>query len=484
MRGRPHAFPDLCKIPTFKPICDMIARFANNHMPLEDVDSDGFSDLRTFRGTSWRGKDCNDLDGRVYPGRRTTGDALIDTNCNGIYGTDPRTGQTYEELFCSGTQQMGAVILGDSAGAHFHIPPEWVTARNLSVEAFQHLLFIAENELDWPMLSSATGYMNSTWREAAGPVDSTYLRLRSINRCNHRDYQNIAVNGARSQSMNRTIVGGFRRHPTLDNPVFLVLALVGNDVCSGHHDIDHMTKPYEMFANTLDTLRKVDAIVPRGSHVLLMGLVDGRVLYDNLHNRIHPIGLTRNDVNYAQFYDYMNCLYVSPCFGWMNSNATWRNATSERAFALNRVLRDLAKNTTFKNFDVYYFDPPLEQAFAEWRKQGGEPWQLIEPVVRVRWPRRRGPCASCDTGRRGRTVSIRCACLPAARSRRLRHPRAVQLTRAAPCAARRRAQNQFGNWLTTRVSWENIYATVPHIVPAVNPHNAAIEQLFGDQGGY
>lgn len=34
-----------------------------------------------------------------------------------------------------------------------------------------------------------------------GPVNSTYLVNRQRNRCSHRDYQNIGVNGARAQSM-------------------------------------------------------------------------------------------------------------------------------------------------------------------------------------------------------------------------------------------------------------------------------------------
>lgn len=31
-----------------------------------------------------------------------------------------------------------------------------------------------------------------------GPTDSIYMRLKARNRCNHRDYQNIAVNGKKS----------------------------------------------------------------------------------------------------------------------------------------------------------------------------------------------------------------------------------------------------------------------------------------------
>ena len=41
-----------------------------------------------------------------------------------------------------------------------------------------------------------------------------------------------------------------------------------------------------------------------------------------MHNRTHPLGIT-----YEAMYDYLNCLGISPCAGWMNSNATIRNNT-------------------------------------------------------------------------------------------------------------------------------------------------------------
>ena len=244
-----------CDIAIFKLICDIIERFGDDHLPIDDIDDDYFSDVQTFRGTSWRGKDCNDVDSNIYPGHYTTDDAVLDTNCNGIYGVDPDSGETYESLWCNGTGQMGAVILGDSAGAHFHIPPSWLMSKNLSVDAFKNLFFILENEFDWPMMSMTTGYKNSTWPSSiTGPVDSTYLRLRDLNLCNHRDFQNIAVNGARASSMADQIVKGFSRHGMKDNPVFLTLALVGNDVCDGHPDMNHMTSPEEFYAKNLQTL--------------------------------------------------------------------------------------------------------------------------------------------------------------------------------------------------------------------------------------
>ena len=426
---RQSSFPDLCNIPIIKPICEIISRFGNDHLPVDDLDGDYFSDFQTFRGSSWRGRDCNDIDPDIHPGRHTVGDSIIDTNCNGILGIDPESGETYEKLWCEGTGQMGAVLLGDSAGAHFHIPPSWMTSSELSVAVFQNSLFILENEFDWPMLSSATGYKNSTWPGIRGPVDSAYLRLRELNRCNHRDYQNIAVNGARSGAMADNIVKSFARNGTKDNPVFVMFALIGNDVCNGHHDSSHMTTPTEFYQNNLKTFRYVDSKVAPGSVLLATGLVDGRILYDSLHSRIHPIGSLHDDVSYSQMYDYLNCLDISPCFGWLNNNETWRNFTSERAFELNTALKALVANETFKNFKAYYFDPPVSLAFKYWEEQGGEPWQLIEPVDGF-------------------------------------HP------------------NQIANELNTRISWELYRNFTPEIIPPVNPYNDLIAKKFGDQGGY
>ncbi len=155
--------PPICNLPALKEICDLINNFANNHYPLDDQDQDGYSPLNTLRGADWRGKDCNDKDARVHAGTRPiNNDADADSNCNGIHGTDPATGKTYEELFCAGTNPMGTIVLGDSASAHFHVPPQYLEAQTLSLHTFDNLFFILENEFDWPMLSATTGFANTS----------------------------------------------------------------------------------------------------------------------------------------------------------------------------------------------------------------------------------------------------------------------------------------------------------------------------------
>lgn len=115
-----------------------------------------------------------------------------------------------------------------------------------------------------------------------------------------------------------TTVKTVGRNQTLDKPAFVTYALVGNDVCTSHPGV--YTTPASMQESVTQTLQYLDSILPLGSKVTLMGLVDGRVLYNAMHNLIHPIGSTFNDVTYSQFYNYMNCLGISPCFGWMNTD--------------------------------------------------------------------------------------------------------------------------------------------------------------------
>ena len=412
----------LCDI--FKPLCDSF----NNHTPLEDSDGDLFSTMGTIRGFYWKGKDCDDKNSDIYPGRHTYDDSTVDTNCNGIFGSDPSTNRTYESLWCENTQQIGTVVLGDSASAHFHIPPQWFKAIGMNKDTFKDLPFILENEFDWPMLSTVTGFANtSTWSNSiTGKVDSNYLRFLKINRCNHRDYQNIAVNGARASTMAEKIIKSFARRGLLDNPVFLSLALIGNDVCNRHPSMDHMTKPKDFYNSMVRIFQYLDQHIAPGSVVVATGLVDGRVLFDTLSNRIHPIGSLHEDVTYTDLYDYLNCLQISPCFGWLNSNETWRNKTTQRAMELNKALQDAIAKYSFTNFKVFYIDSPLPSAVREWLKEGRQAWKLIEPVDGF-------------------------------------HP------------------SQAGNVLNTELTFQ-IMAKMG-ILPKTNPFNEKIKKKFGDQGG-
>jgi hypothetical protein len=119
-----------------------------DHEPLVDGDGDRFAPAvsQRMRGTDWRGFDCDDKASDVYPGRLVTNyDADIDHNCNGIMGSNET--DSYENIFCKNYPGRGSIFLGDSATAHFHIPPQWVTAQGWNIDG---LVPILENEFDSP----------------------------------------------------------------------------------------------------------------------------------------------------------------------------------------------------------------------------------------------------------------------------------------------------------------------------------------------
>ncbi|NXV32651.1 AOAH hydrolase, partial [Rissa tridactyla] len=420
-----HAF--VCAFPLLANLCEKIKYVIRNKLPFEDFDGDKFSTFPTLRGYHWRGRDCDDKNTTMYPGRRPDNwDVNSDSNCNGIWGVDPKDGIPYEEKFCKGADSQGVVLLGDSAGAHFHIPPEWMTVTEMSAKSFANLPMAFTDELDWPQFSEITGFLNST---IGGWTDSLYLRLRQRNRCNHRDLQNISQNG---MVFNFFFFKPYylARNQLLDYPAIVIYATIGNDVCNGNRDtLSHMTTPKEMLSNVMQALRYLDTRLPNGSHVILTGLVDGRFLWDNLHDRYHPLGQLNRDVTYSQLYSFLNCLQVSPCSGWLTPNETLRNLTSERALQLSNVLKEIATSEKFANFDIFYMDFPLRQTAEEWRKMGGQPWQLIEPVDGF-------------------------------------HP------------------SQIAAALGTSITWRKALHEWPHVLGKENPFNHQIEAIFKDQGGH
>ena len=86
----------------------------------------------------------------------------------------------------------GLIYIGDSVGAHFHVPPVWFTPSLLSPGILTNISYVISNEFNWPDVGFATGFRNATYMPDLifdDNVDSIYLRLRNRNRCNHRDYQ-------------------------------------------------------------------------------------------------------------------------------------------------------------------------------------------------------------------------------------------------------------------------------------------------------
>jgi acyloxyacyl hydrolase len=401
---------------------EMLAKISKDHVPPLDVDGDKFSVLTAeLRGYNWRGKDCNDNNAKIYPGRKNNPNGLnIDYNCNGIVGLDRSTGQTYKDKFCKNSGQMGVVVIGDSAGAHAEAPTQWVNASQWTNQTFNDTLISVENEVDLPHMSGYTGYMETGY---TGPVSSVYKNLYQRNKCNFRDYQNIAVNGLSSNSALGSIKA-LARNVTEDFPLLIFLELIGNDVCGHEQSFDHMTKPENFRKNIKTLLDNLDQIVPPGSHLVAIGLVNGSKIYEGVKDRIHPVG-----VSYPDLYDYQNCLDASFCWGWLNTNQTVRDTTTKIAESLSAQYNIVFSNYTAKNFDFVYYDFPTQAIWDEWVAEGNDPYLLIEPTDGF-------------------------------------HP--SQIFHA-----------KLGEHL-----WKFLQDERPAWLGAENPYNDQITQLFGDQGGY
>lgn len=120
---------------------------------------------------------------------------------------------------------------------------------------------------------------------------------------------------------------------------------------------------------------------------------------------------------------------VSPCNGWLTTNATVRNLTTLYAVQLSEVIKNVTQTYRFKNFDMHYLDFPFDEVIRRWVAQGNEAWQLIEPVD-------------------GFHI------------------------------------NQYAQPIVSDVLWEYMEQYLPDWLGPINPFNDEIAKIFGDQGGY
>lgn len=405
--------------------------------PIPDWDQDRYASTWTYRGVQFRGKDCNDKDATVYPGRDALQgdyDSTVDTNCNGISGIDSESGLPWEKALCAETPSRGILAVGDSATAHFSLPPSWLTPSDFNVSTYSDLIPLLFTEIDWPECSWSTAWGNSTiCPQSQLNVSSVYQRMLERNRCMHRDYVNAGVNGASVLNLiNDGIVtpanytGAMKAIPPrykTDGPSTVFFSMVGNDICHAK-ELGAWTPVDEFATRVQEEFAYLDTVIAPGSHLIIMGLVDGRVLFDTLANDRHPIGCT-----YTEFYNFLNCLDICPCWGWMNSNQTVRDASTERAFEYNAFYEQLVENNDYQNFDLHYFFPDYAAIIGNWTASGGDPRALIEPVDGF-------------------------------------HP------------------SQTGNMLLAASMWEFLVENVPEAIGDINPNNEEIIAVFGDQGGY
>lgn len=191
-----------------------------------------------------------------------------------------------------------------------------------------------------------------------------------------------------------------------------------------NNTLGKMTTVEKFHENVISALKYLDTILPNGSHVLFIGIVDGRILWDEMHNRTHPLGVT-----YAKVYEWLLCLKANPCVAWLNPDKNLRDAASQRAAELSQQYELIIKNTSFQNFDMAYYPFPLKELIEEWKAQGGDVSALIEPVDGF-------------------------------------HP------------------SQQLNSLLGKYIFQLLLKDHPTFVGAVNPFNDQIKKVFGDQGGY
>ena len=101
-------------------------RAVAEELPRSDEDNDRFSAVQlSYRGSVWRGRDCDDLASEIHPGLNDDRSGDVDNNCNGISGHDDTTGRAWEDEVCDeASSRHSVVVFGDSASAGFHIPAE------------------------------------------------------------------------------------------------------------------------------------------------------------------------------------------------------------------------------------------------------------------------------------------------------------------------------------------------------------------------
>lgn len=115
---------------------------------------------------------------------------------------------------------------------------------------------------------------------------------------------------------------------------------------------------------------------------------------------------------------------TTPCYGWMNTNETERNMTTQRAMELNQVYKEIIRDVKFKNFDIIYNDLPILEIIDKASRMGYAPKDIIEPTDGF-------------------------------------HP------------------NQLANMLLSQIIYEKIVNQKPDWLGPVNPNNQKIDILFG-----
>lgn len=136
-----------------------------------------------------------------------------------------------------------------------------------------------------------------------------------------------------------------------------------------------MTTPHAFKQHIVDGLKELQKKLPLNSHVVFVGVADGRLNWDAMHKKQHPLGTT-----YPLFYNFLSCVNVNPCQTWLNDNETIRDQTTAHAEVLNKVYGEIMKEYKFPNFDMHYLANPGANIHREFERQHKDRAILVEPV--------------------------------------------------------------------------------------------------------
>lgn len=152
---------------------------------------------------------------------------------------------------------------------------------------------------------------------------------------------------------------------------------MGNDVCK--KSLDAMTKKEDFEKQLLDGMIKLDEISPPGSKAIVVGLVDGRILWNEMSERQHPLG-----TKYKNVYGFLSCTNSNPCATWLTSNSTTRDAASRHAAILSNAAENIVRQLQgrLKNVEAKYYDfnIGLRSVIEDFRRRGLSPHVLIEAI--------------------------------------------------------------------------------------------------------
>ena len=310
--------------------------------PFDDDDGDGFSPLPDPEPATLRAKDCNDNDRNAHPLLASDG-GVEDGNCNGIFGAEPGTGLSYEDLLCGPYEDKeNLLVFGDSLASGFHMD-----------------VGCLDGEFTSCMETGLGSLYNFPWQAFLTGTDvanSLHLEMLELDRCAHRQWMNLAVPDDEIMHFDRQ-VSRMTVPPGVARASFVIAFFGLGDIC--RDDLVSMTDPQDFQSRLLRGLADLDLKLAPGSVVLLLGLPAPNPIILSIENEIYPsspdIG-SPDSYTYSDVYEYLNCLEASSCPIITTNDVGLRMAATMRALELDAVIQATAQAGGFNNFSLVFID--------------------------------------------------------------------------------------------------------------------------------